>query len=58
MPNLLSPRHWARAIRREWLLYHLADPEFCFMFDPPPPDEWVSLDCETTGLNVRTDEIV
>jgi DNA polymerase-3 subunit epsilon len=24
----------------------------------PPPDEWVALDCETTGLNVRTDEII
>jgi DNA polymerase-3 subunit epsilon len=28
------------------------------MFDPPPVNEWVSLDCETTGLNVRTDEII
>ena len=28
------------------------------MFDPPPPGEWVSLDCETTGLNVRSDEII
>ena len=24
----------------------------------PPPHEWVALDCETTGLDVRTDEIV
>ena len=46
------------ALKREWLLYHLADLEFRFMFDPPPENEWVSLDCETTGLNVRTDEIV
>jgi DNA polymerase-3 subunit epsilon len=58
MKGLLSPAGWARAVRREWLLYHLADLEFRFMFDPPPPGEWVSLDCETTGLNVRTDEIV
>jgi DNA polymerase-3 subunit epsilon len=28
------------------------------MFDPAPPNEWVSIDCETTGLNVRTDEII
>ena len=28
------------------------------MFDAPPANEWVSLDCETTGLNVRTDEII
>ena len=28
------------------------------MFNPPPSNEWVALDCETTGLNVRTDEII
>ena len=28
------------------------------MLEPPPPDEWVALDCETTGLNVRSDEII
>jgi DNA polymerase-3 subunit epsilon len=28
------------------------------MFDAPPPNEWVALDCETSGLNVRTDEII
>jgi len=28
------------------------------MFDPPPAQEWVALDCETTGLNVRTDSII
>jgi DNA polymerase-3 subunit epsilon len=40
------------------LLYHLGDPSFRFMFAPPPDNEWVSLDCETTGLNVRSDEII
>ncbi|WP_227753486.1 MULTISPECIES: 3'-5' exonuclease [Ramlibacter] len=45
-------------MRREWLLYHLGLPEFRFMFDAPPPGEWVALDCETTGLNVRSDEII
>jgi len=45
-------------VRRAWLLYHLADPAYAFLFDPPPPDEWVALDCETTGLNRRTDEII
>lgn len=48
---------WAR-LRRQWKLYHLGEPEFAFMFEPPPPGEWVALDCETTGLNPRTDEIV
>ena len=47
-----------RAVWRRWLLYHLADPSFAFMYDPPPPDEWVALDCETTGLNVHKDQIV
>jgi DNA polymerase-3 subunit epsilon len=28
------------------------------MFDAPPENEWVSLDCETTGLNVGKDEII
>ena len=48
---------WA-SLKRQWLLYHLGDPHFRFMFEPPPRDEWVSIDCETTGLNVRTDEII
>jgi DNA polymerase-3 subunit epsilon len=53
-----SPSRWWGALKREWLLYHLGDPAFRFMFDPPPANEWVALDCETTGLNVRTDEII
>ena len=28
------------------------------MYDAPPADEWVALDCETTGLDVRRDQIV
>ena len=54
----LSPSGWWGSLKREWLLYHLGDPAFRFMFDAPPANEWVSLDCETTGLNVRTDEII
>ena len=54
----LSPTGWWAALKRAWLLYHLGDPAFRFMFDAPPANEWVSLDCETTGLNVRTDEII
>ena len=52
------PARWWRGLKREWLLYHLGDPAFRFMFDAPPANEWVALDCETTGLNVRTDEII
>lgn len=52
------PVRWWRSIHREWMLYHMGDPTFRFMYDPAPPNEWVSLDCETTGLNTRTDEII
>src|SRR5215831_20386489 len=60
--TMLSPiRLIARGldkVRRGWLLYHLTEPRFAFMYDEPPPDEWVALDCETTGLNVHRDQIV
>src|SRR5689334_23162889 len=49
---------WFGTLRRRWMQYHLADPRFAFMYDPAPPGEWVSLDCETTGLNVRRDRII
>ena len=49
---------WFDALRRTWLLYHLTDRHFAFMYDPPPPSEWVALDCETTGLDVRRDAII
>ena len=58
MSRALSPVGWFRYLKREWLLYHLGDTRFRFMWDPPPDNEWVALDCETTGLNVRTDEII
>jgi DNA polymerase-3 subunit epsilon len=54
----LSPISWFATLKREWLLYHLGDPRFRFMWDKPPADEWVALDCETTGLNTRTDDII
>ena len=51
-------RRWWHALWRGWLLYHLADAHFAFMYDAPPDDEWVALDCETTGLDVRRDQII
>lgn len=47
-----------RKLERGWLLYHLVDAQFKFIYDEPPPNEWVSVDCETTGLNVGKDEII
>ncbi len=44
--------------RRQWALRRLAAPEFAAMLAPPPPGEWVALDCETTGLNTRSDQII
>ena len=58
MNQILSPMRFWHALKREWLIYHLGDPDYKFMFDKPPANEWVSLDCETTGLNTRTDEII
>ena len=53
-----SPAFWWHRLQRAWMLQHLADTRYRFMWDAPPPDEWVSLDCETTGLNTRSDEII
>lgn len=36
----------------------LKDPAYAFLFEPGPPGEAVSIDCETTGLDRRRDEIV
>jgi DNA polymerase III subunit epsilon len=54
----LSPLQWLPALKRAWMLYHLGDERFRFMWDAPPPGEWVAVDCETTGLNVYRDRII
>ncbi|MFA6788098.1 MAG: 3'-5' exonuclease [Arcobacteraceae bacterium] len=43
---------------RKWHLSKLKDQQFLFLFDDEPHDEYVCLDCETTGLNPRKDEIL
>ena len=46
------------SLRRRVDQYRLRDPEFRFLFERPPPDEVVAIDCETTGLDTRRDDIV
>lgn len=43
---------------QRWQRARLTDPQFRFMFDPAPNNEWICLDTETTGLNVDTEEII
>jgi DNA polymerase-3 subunit epsilon len=45
-------------IKRPLHLRRLKDPSYRFLFDAPPPDEAVSIDCETTGLDRRKDDII
>ena len=44
------PRWFRRAMLR--------DPAYSFLFEPGPSGEVVSIDCETTGLDTRRDDIV
>ena len=46
------------SLKRRVYQYLLRDPAFRFLFDEPPPGEAVAIDCETTGLNTRRDDIV
>lgn len=50
--------HWARILRRNWQRRQLRNAEFDFLFETAPDNEWVSVDCETTGLDTRRDEII
>jgi DNA polymerase III subunit epsilon len=36
----------------------LGDKRYSFLFEPGPPGEVVSIDCETTGLDRKRDEII
>ncbi|WP_280191306.1 3'-5' exonuclease [Delftia sp. PS-11] len=49
---------WMQGLRLRRMRRRLADPAYAFLLDAPPPGEWVALDCETTGLDVRRDEII
>ena len=45
-------------LKRAWYKNRLTDPAYQFLFEEPPPDEWVSIDCETTGLDRQHDHII
>jgi DNA polymerase III subunit epsilon len=47
-----------RAIKRLFHQASIGDQSYRFMFKPGPSGEVVAIDCETTGLNVRTDDII
>ena len=49
---------WLRALKARRARQRLQGGEWSFLLDAPPQGEWVALDCETTGLNTRTDEII
>ncbi|OCL82971.1 3'-5' exonuclease [Arcobacter porcinus] len=45
-------------IKKAWQRKKLLDKRFDFLFDDSLQDEYVSLDCETSGLNPKKDEIL
>lgn len=47
-----------RAIKRLFHQASIGDQSYRFMFKPGPAAEVVAIDCETTGLDVRTDDII
>ena len=47
-----------RALARAWYRRRLTDPSFAQLCEAYDGDELVSIDCETTGLDVKTDQIL
>jgi DNA polymerase-3 subunit epsilon len=45
-------------LRRFFYRATLGNHAYKFLWDRPPPDEAVSLDCETTGLDPAVDDII
>ena len=45
-------------IKRPFYRAKIKDPSYAFLFDPGPADEVIAIDCETTGLNSKKDDIV
>ena len=49
---------WIKRLTHKLQKRSLKDSSYSFLFDVPPPNEFVAIDCETTGLDVRRDEII
>jgi DNA polymerase III subunit epsilon len=45
-------------LRRRWWRRRLKDPAYAFLAEPDPEHELVSLDCETTSLDVASAELL
>lgn len=45
-------------LRKAYAKSRLKNQSYAFLFDEPPSDEWVAFDCETTGLNPKTAELL
>ena len=43
---------------KNWNRKKLKNKKYDFLFDEPKPNEYVCLDCETSGLNPKKDEIL
>lgn len=47
-----------RSLKRLFHQATIGDQSYRFMFGKPPPDEFICVDCETTGLDRAKDEII
>ena len=47
-----------RKIQQAWSKSKLKDPDYGFLFQSPPDEDWVCFDCETTGLDTKNDKII
>ena len=45
-------------LKRAWFRHRLQDPAYAGLAEPYDGDELVSIDCETTGLDVKNDQIL
>lgn len=49
---------WLTQMRSSWQKNQLQRPELASLFEPPIAEQWVSIDCEMTGLNHRKNHLL